>query len=442
MADTPRSITVSTKRRWIAQMARAAPQMVFNNLSHFIDKDWMLEAYRDTRKNGAVGVDGITAKEYAANLESNLQTLINRAKSGTYYAPPVRRVHIPKGSGKETRPIGIPSFEDKVLQRAVTMILEAIYEEDFYDCSFGFRRGLSAHNALDMLWKKGMKMGGGWTLEIDIRKFFDTLDHTRLRTFLQKRVQDGVLLQLIGKWLNAGVMEDGRVSYPDAGSPQGGVISPILANVYLHEVLDTWFEETVKPRLKGQVFLIRYADDAVMVFSEESDARRVLDVLPKRFEKYGLALHPEKTRLVPFQQPRENTRTGDKINPPPGVFDLLGFTHFWGKSRKGTWVMKRKTAKSRFARALGKLTDWCRSNRHMPVQEQWKALSAKLRGHYGYYGITGNGPMLGNFLYAVRRGWQKWLSRRSGHGQHNWDKFEVLYQRYALPTPKIRPRPL
>ena len=282
---------------------------------------------------------------------------------------------------------------------------------------------------------------GGWVLEIDIRKFFDTLDHTHLRTILRQRVQDGVLLQLIGKWLNAGAMETGNVTYPETGSPQGGVISPILANVYLHEVLDTWFESTVKPRLKGQAFLIRYADDAVMVFSDENDARKVMDVLPKRFEKYGLSLHPEKTRLIPFQQPNENSRKEDN-NPPPGVFDLLGFTHLWGKSQKGNWVVKRKTAKSRFARALRAIVDWCRYNRHLPVREQQQTLSVKLNGHYGYYGIIGNAHALGNFLYEVRRGWMKWLSRRSAHRALNWDKFGGLYERIPLPRPRTRSRRL
>ena len=246
-------------------------------------------------------MDGQTAADYAANLEGNLRSLLDRAKSGRYQAPPVRRVHIPKGTGPETRPIGIPTFEDKVLQRAVVMVLEAVYEQDFLDCSYGFRPGRSAHQALDALWHRLMEMRGGWVLEIDIRKFFDTLDHRHLHAILRRRVRDGVLLRLIGKWLNAGVLEDGSVTHPEAGSPQGGVISPVLANIYLHEVLDKWFEQTVKPRLKGRAFLIRYADDAVLVFEREGDARRVLDVLPKRFGKYGLTLHPEKTRLVPFR---------------------------------------------------------------------------------------------------------------------------------------------
>jgi RNA-directed DNA polymerase len=261
MPGTPSPDPISTRQQRIALLARQSPQAALTTLAHHIDIDWLNEAYRRTRKDGAVGVDGQTAEDYAVDLEANLRSLLDRAKSGRYQAPPVRRVHIPKGTGSETRPIGIPTFEDKVLQRAVTMVLEAIYEQDFLDCSYGFRPGRSAHQALDALWHRLMEVKGGCVLEIDIRKFFDTLDHRHLQAILRQRVRDGVLLRLIGKWLNAGVLEEGCVTHLEAGSPQGGVISPALANAYLHEVLDTWFEQTVKPRLKGRASLIRYADD-------------------------------------------------------------------------------------------------------------------------------------------------------------------------------------
>jgi RNA-directed DNA polymerase len=226
MAETPNSTTVSTRQRRIAELAKQGPQMAFTSLNHHIDLEWLREAHRRTRKDGAVGVDGQTARDYEANLEDNLQSLLNRAKSGTYRAPAVRRVHIPKGTGQDTRPIGIPTFEDKVLQRAVVMVLEPIYEQDFYDCSYGFRPGRSAHQALQSLWAQAMQSGGGWILEVDIRKFFDTLDHAVLRELVQRRVRDGVLLRLIGKWLNAGVLERGQITYPQKGSPQGGVFTP------------------------------------------------------------------------------------------------------------------------------------------------------------------------------------------------------------------------
>src|ERR1700691_4045022 len=322
MTRTPGFATISPKVQQVAQAAREAPTMAFTTLAHHIDLDWLKEAYRRTRKDGAMGVDGQSAKQYAANLEDNLRSLLERAKSGTYQAPPVRRVHIPKSDG-QTRPIGIPTFEDKVLQRAVAMVLEPIYEQDFLDCSYGFRLGRSAHDALRHLWEQTMEMHGGWVLEIDIRKFFDTLDHAHLREILRRRVLDGVLLRLIGKWLNAGVLEDGGITYPDAGSPQGGVVSPIIANIYLHEVLDVWFDREVKPRLSGGAALVRYADDAVLFFANEQDARKVMAVLPKRFEKYGLTLHPEKTRLVEFRRPDKRGPPDRGPPPPPGAFHLL-----------------------------------------------------------------------------------------------------------------------
>jgi RNA-directed DNA polymerase len=433
MPGTPSPDSISTRRQRIAELAKQSPQAALTTLAHHIDIDWLLEAYRRTRKDGAVGVDGQTATGYAADLEGNLRSLLDRAKSGRYQAPPVRRVHIPKGTGSETRPIGIPTFEDKLLQRAVTMVLEAVYEQDFLDCSYGFRPGRSAHQALDALWRQLMKGGGGWVLEIDIRKFFDALDHRHLRAILSRRVRDGVLLRLIGKWLKAGVMEDGRVSHPESGSPQGGVISPVLANAYLHEVLDTWFEQTVIPRLKGRASLIRYADDAVLVFEREGDARRVMDVLPKRFGKFGLTLHPEKTRLVPFQRPRQGASREDR----PGTFDFLGFTHYWGRTLKGGWAVKRKTAKDRFNRSLKSMVRWCREHRHLPIKQQWVALTSKLRGHYAYYAIIGNMARVGSFLYHVRRAWQKWLSRRSNKARIPWERFDELERRYALPPARL-----
>jgi RNA-directed DNA polymerase len=442
MPGTPSPDPISTRRQRIAELARQSPQVAFTTLAHHIDIDWLKEAYRRTRKDGAVGVDGQTAEAYAVDLEANLRSLLGRAKSGRYQAPPVRRVHIPKGTGSETRPIGIPTFEDKILQRAVAMILEAVYEQDFLDCSYGFRPGRSAHQALNALRQRLMEVRGGCVIEIDIRKFFDTMSHRHLHAILRRRVRDGVLLRLIGKWLNAGVLEEGSVTHPDSGSPQGGVISPILSNAYLHEVLDTWFEQTVKPRLKGRAHLIRYADDAVLVFEREGDARRVLDVLPKRFGKYGLTLHPEKTRMVPFQGLPSGTLPGSR-EERPGTFDFLGFTHYWGRTLKGNWTVKRKTAKARFRRSLKVIAEWCRVHRHRPLPEQWAALTAKLRGHYAYYGITGNSRCLGSFRHHAGRAWQKWLSRRSGRARIPWERFGALERRYPLPPARLpRPRPV
>jgi RNA-directed DNA polymerase len=435
MAGAQKPVYVSALQERIAEIAGERPELGFTSLAHLIDIDWLYEAHHQTRKDGAAGVDGQTGKDYEANLQAHLQSLLDRAKSGTYVAPPVRRVHIPKaGSDTETRALGIPTFEDKVLQRAVTMVLETIYEQDFLDCSYGFRPRRSAHQALEALWHQTMKIGGGWIVEVDIRKFFDTIPHGHLGEFLKRRVRDGVLLRLIDKWLKAGVLEEGCVTHSATGSPQGGVVSPILSNVFLHSVLDEWFVREVQPRLKGQSFLIRYADDLVMGFSCEEDARRVMDVLPKRFEKYGLTLHPEKTRLVPFERPTDRPqRPGTPARTPAGTFDLLGFTHYWGRSRWGHWVVKRKTSKSRFSRGLTALAQWLRKERHNALADQHQTLSQKLRGHFAYYGITGNADALKRFRRGAIGLWRKWLSRRNRDGPMSWARMYRLLERYPLP---------
>jgi RNA-directed DNA polymerase len=437
MAGTQHPQTVSTKLERIADLAKRKPGVALLTLAHHIDIEWLEEARRRIRKDGAVGVDGRTSAEYAENLEKNLRSLLDRAKSGDHYrAPPVRRVHIPKGDGSKTRPIGIPTFEDKILQKAVAMVLEAVYEQDFLPCSYGFRPRRGAHDALEALWKEMMSMGGGWVLEGDIEKFFDSVDHTKLREVLSQRVRDGVLIRLIGKWLNAGVMEDGEVRHPETGTPQGGVISPLLANVFLHEALDVWWERDVRTRLRGRAALIRYADDFVLVFETEEDARRVAEVLPKRFEKYGLRLHPEKTRLVRFEKPTSPPPPGGEGGAPTS-FDLLGFTHFWGKSLKGDWVVKRKTAKDRFSRTLRRIATWCRLNRHLPIREQHSALVRKLRGHDAYFGITGNAASLGLLRHWVQRIWQKWLNRRSWKAKMTWTRMNRLLGIFPLPSPRV-----
>jgi RNA-directed DNA polymerase len=427
------STNVSTKQKRIAELAKQSPQMAFTSLAYLVDIDWLKEAYRRTRKEGAVGVDGVTAVDYEQDLEGNLQRLLDRAKSGTYCAPPVRRVHIPKGgSSTETRPIGIPTLEDKVLQRAIVMLLEPIYEQSFSDSSYGFRPGRSAHQALASIWDQTMDNRGGWILDVDVRKFFDNLDHGHLRTFLQHRVRDGVLLRLIGKWLKAGVMEDGSVSYPDAGSPQGGVVSPILSNVFLHYVLDMWFEKEVRPRLRKRAFLVRFADDFVVGFRDLRDAQRMMEVLPKRFGKYGLTIHPDKTRLVPFRIPSSTATDRDRSDDRPGTFDFLGFTHFWARSRRGKWIVKRKTASNRFSRAVRSIDAWCRQNRHQPVSQQQRKLNQKIRGHCAYYGITGNGSALARFYCNVTKSWWKWLNRRNRQRELTWEVFACLLKRYPL----------
>jgi len=436
--------SVLTVQQRIAELAQRSPDFAFFSLAHHIDLYWLEMAYHRTRKDGCAGIDDVTGKQYAENLQENLQNLLDRLKSGTYKAPPVKRKHIPKGTSGETRPIGVPTFEDKIVQRAVVMLLEPIYEHDFYDGSFGFRPKRSAHQALAAVWDATMEVAGGWVLEVDIRKFFDTLDHKHLQELVSRRVRDGVLRRLIGKWLNAGVMEEGELTFSETGSPQGGVISPLLANIYLHYVLDEWFEKQVKLVMRGKYRLIRFADDFVIIFQLKYDADRVMNVISKRFEKYGLTVHPEKSKMVDFRAPYHHERRfQEKSNDnrhrggKPETFDLLGFTHYWGRTQKGKWAVKRKTMKSRIVRSVQKIDQWCRKNRHKPIQEQWKKLCEKVRGHYGYYGITGNLQSLGRFLTQVRRSWRRWLDRRGSKNRMKWEKFQILFERYPLPSPKI-----
>ena len=423
---------ISTRLQRVAELSRKAPSMVLSTLAHHIDIEFLREAYKRTRKNGAPGVDGQTGADYAQELDANLLNLLNRFKSGTYKAPPVRRVYIPKGDGTDQqRALGLPTFEDKVLQRAVTMVLEALYEQSFYDFSYAYRPGRSQHKALQNLWQNLMEMGGGWLIEVDIADCFGSLMHSQLRNILDKRVRDGVIRKAIDKWLSAGVMEDGEITYPEDGCPQGGGVSPILSNVYLHEVMYTWFDNEVKPRMQGRAQAMRWADDIILSFSKETDARRVLEVLPKRFAKYGLTLHPTKTRLTKFRRPKRTDKT------EPGVFDFLGFTHYWGKSQKGKWVVKRKTASKRLQRSLRAVTQWCREHRHETLRDQHQTLRRKLQGHYQYYGISGNFRCLASYLNLVEDIWFKWLKRRSQKKTLTWDKFRRILEVRPLPRPHI-----
>ena len=421
--------TVSTKMQQIAQNAERMPQVSFTSLSYHLDLKWMYEAYKETRKDGAVGVDGQTAEEFQEDLKGNLESLLELAKSGKYKAPPVRRAYIPKpGSKDERRPLGIPTFCDKVLQKAVTWLIEPIYETEFYDCSYAFRPNQSQHKALKSLWKGLMDMNGGWIIDLDIRKYFDSIRWSYLCDILKLRVRDGVLIRLIGKWMNAGIMEDGELAFHKKGVPQGAVISPLLSNVFLHEVMDKWFHEVVLPRLHGKAFEVRFADDVMLCFENKADALRVMEVLPKRLAKYGLELHPEKTKLVNFIKPQGND--GDyKRGNRPDTFTFLSFTHIWRRSRKGYPVIARKTNYARLTLALEVMNKWCRKNRHMKLSEQHATLCRKLVGHY---------VSINNYRHHVIHIWRKWLGRRSWQGKFTWQRMQDrVLNNYPLPKPRI-----
>jgi group II intron reverse transcriptase/maturase len=405
--------------------------MVFTTLAHLMDEDFLTEAFHQLRKDAAAGIDKVTATEYGVNLGERIKDLHRRMVLGEYRAQPARRVWIPKGDGGQ-RPLAILVLEDKIVQRAVTMILEAIYEPHFCDFSCGFRRHFSAHTAIIELRQQCLKLGINWIIDADIRKFFDTISWEQLRTVLQKRMNDGAILRLIGMWLHVGVLEEGQVVNQELGTPQGAPISPVLANIFLHEVLDEWFQTAVRPRMKRNCFLVRYADDFVMGFSVKGEAERVFKVLPKRFERYGLSIHPEKSRLVQFSRPYWKRGKG------PGSFAFLGFTHYWAKTLRGGWTIKRKTQSKRLSRFMSGIGEWCKGHRHEPLTQQHRTLSSKLRGHYQYYGVRGNFKMLEVVYEHTRVVWQKWLRRRNSTNRMSWERFtEGVERTLGLPLPQI-----
>jgi RNA-directed DNA polymerase len=424
-----RSPTVSTQLQEIAQQARQKPEMVFTTLAHLMDVEFLREAHRRINKKGAPGLNKVTAADYGEHLEENLADLHQRLRSGRYRAPLIKRVWIDKENGKK-RPLGIPEFEDKIVQRAVEMLLSAIYEEEFYGFSHGFRKGRSQHKALHELREQCRQLNINWILVADITGLFDNIDHQKLLGFIRRRVNDGAILRLIGKWLNAGVMEEDRLEYPDQGTPQGGVISPLLSNIFLHYVLDEWMDKEVKPRMKGKCFIIRWADDFIIGFQLETDANRAKEVLPRRFNRFGLELHPDKTSLIRFGRPPMNAKGQQKS----GTFDFLGFTYYWGRSRIGYPVIKKKTARKRLNRYLKMTWNWCKENRHEPIRDQYQILCAKLRGYYQYFGVRSNYKAIEAAYEYTEKAWRYWLSRRSHKGKV---LYETLQETFPLPKPRI-----
>jgi group II intron reverse transcriptase/maturase len=429
MGATLRSQTVSTQLEQIAEQAVDYPEMVFTTLAHKIDVNFLREAYHGIRKNAAPGFDNMTAKEYALDLEENLVNLHERLRKGRYIAPPVERVWIEKENGKD-RPIGKPTFEDKIVQKSVEMLMSAIYDQAFYDFSHGFRKGHSQHQAIHEVHEQCRGLNIKCIVSADITGLFDNIDHSILRNIIQKKVNDGGILRLIGKWLNAGVVEEERITYPDKGTPQGGVISPLLSNIFLHYVLDEWFVKEVKPRMKGRCFISRWADDFIIGFECETDAQRVISVLPKRFKRVGLTLHPDKTRMISFGKPHSLK----EVNKGNRTFDYLGFTFYWSKSRQGYWVIKKKTARKRLNRFMQMLWSWCKENRHKPIRAQHDMLRIKLRGFYQYFGVRSNYKSLEVVYEYAEKAWRHWLSRRSHTGNVMFDE---LRKGFPLPLPII-----
>ena len=415
------------------ERARRDPHERQFALAYLIDVDALKRAYGRIRKNAAVGVDGVTKQQYGQNLEENLTDLHGRLRAMTYRHQSIRRIHIPKDKGRK-RPIGISCLEDKIVQGALTEILGAIYEQDFLDSSFGFRPKRSAHDALRALYRTARQGGANVIFEADVKSFFDTVHRRTMVEMLEERIADKSFMRLVGKCLHVGVLDGQVFTRPDEGTVQGSIISPMLGNIYLHNVLDKWFEQQVKPRLTGNATLIRYCDDFIICFERMDDAKRVKGVLNKRFEKYHLSLHPDKTRLINFRRPPLDQKGGKG----PGNFDFLGFTVYWRRNYKGPgWHVAARTRKARLGRAIQSAYDFCRRHRHKSVALQHKALVSRIRGHFGYFGVNDNQKSLDELVYWASKAWHKWLNRRSQRARLNWGRFKDMRKDYPLPRPKV-----
>ena len=423
---------MQTSLRGIAKKAQEQKRHRFGNLYEMLNEEFLLDSWRHIRKDAAYGVDQVSVEEYEENLEENVRQLVERLKRKSYRAKLVRRQYIPKGEGK-FRPLGIPATEDKLLQVAVKRILEAIYEQDFLRCSYGYRPNVSALHAVDKLTVKLQFGQYNFIVEADIKGYFDNIDHERLVEMLEERIDDRALIRLIKRWLKAGILDtDGKVIHPITGTPQGGIISPILANVYLHYVLDLWFHQVVKKHCKGEACLIRYADDFVCAFQYQDDAERFYRVLGERLGKFGLEVAVEKTRVIPFHR-----------DPPSGKsrFDFLGFEFYWGKDRGGRPHLKRRTSRKKLKASLNRFAAWCRENRNLRLMTLFKLLNAKLRGYFNYYGVVGNYASLNQFFWQAMRILFKWLNRRSQRRSFNWKGFQELLKHFRVEQPRIAGRP-
>lgn len=419
--------TGETQFGWIAQKARENPEEVFTSLAHYLTEEHLLKSFRRLRKGASSGLDKVSWYDYEQGLRERISDLHHRLRTQKYRAPDIRRVWIDKGGGK-TRALGISSIEDKIVQRAVTDILSQIWEQDFYGYSYGFRPKRSAHQALSYLRNQCMHRKIKWVLDADIQGCFDNFDHSIIRELLSQRLNDKSIMRLINQWLKVGIVDGESMHYNRSGTPQGNIISPLLCNIYLHYVLDKWMSETIKPLLRGEIFIVRYADDFVIGFEHEEDARRVMQTLPKRMGKYGLTIHPEKSHLSKF--------VPDGKGKAP-TLDYLGFTHYWTKSQKGNNLIKRRTKKKGLHKAIKKIQDSCKYNRHERLKEQHRVLSSKLRGLYQYYGIRGNYFSLKTIYLRAIHAWMYWLNKRSQHNSYTWKGYQALLKHFVLPKPRI-----
>lgn len=424
-----------TKLALISRRAREDCKLQFTSLAHLLNVEFLRGCYRSLGREKAVGIDGTSWQEYGERLDENLEDLVQRLKAKKYKPLPARRVYIPKNT-RERRPLGLPAIEDKIVQKGIARILESIYEADFMDFSYGFRPNRSCHHALKALNDTIMFKPVSYVIEADIKGFFDNVSHDWMMKFLEVRIRDSSLLLLIRRFLKAGYVESGKLVRAEEGTPQGGNLSPMLANIFLHYVLDLWFVKRIKPKVNGQCFLVRYADDFIIMVQNKQSARAIEIELHNRFAKFGLILHPQKTRTISFgRYERQNARGRGRR---PNTFDFLGFTHYCGNSRKGRFLVGRRTSRKKFVKACKSMNIWLRQIRSvMSIREIWKILTLKLRGHYNYYGVSGNSRMISKFLYVTIRLLMRWLNHRSQRKSFNWEQLNEYLWHYPLPRPKI-----
>jgi RNA-directed DNA polymerase len=419
----------------LSERARRDPQCQFISLAHLLDERFLARCYYRLGKDRASGMDGVTWEEYGKHLEENLRDLVARMKAKRYRPQPAKRVYIPKDEHSQ-RPLGLPALEDKIVQAGIATILEAIYEADFLDCSYGFRPGRGCHQAINAVDKTIMTKPVSHVIDADIKAFFDSVSHEWLLKFLRVRIKDSSLLLLIERFLKAGYVEAGQIVATEQGTPQGGNLSPMLSNVFLHYVLDLWFEKRLKRQVRGMCFLVRYADDFVCMVQYQDDAQYIVQALSERFAQFDLVLHPEKTRIISFgRYERQNAQQQQRR---ANTFDFLGFTHYCDRSRKGKFIVGRQTSRKKFRKKCQELNDWLQRMRNArSVKEWWPLLKAKLTGHYQYYGISGNMRLISRFYHLTVRLALKWLNRRSQRKSFYWATFQNYLEHYPLPKPRI-----
>lgn len=428
---------METKLTRISELAKAKPDMVFTSLAHHLNEKHLKQCHHELPAGKATGVHGVTKEDYASNLDENIKDLVGRLKRKAYRPTPVRRTYIDKPGSKKKRPLGIPDHEDKIVQRGLSKILNAIYENDFLDSSFGFRPNRNCHDALKVLNVYIEKRYTNHIVDADIKGFFDNVDHEWMMKFLKHRINDPSLLRMIARFLKGGYMEEGKYLKTDKGTPQGGIISPILANVYLHYVLDLWFEKVVKRQCRGEAYIVRYADDFVCCFQYKSDAENFYNALIKRLKKFNLEIEEDKTKVIPFGRFAEQD-SKRKGNGKPATFDFLGFTHYCGKSRDERFRVKRKTSRKKTTAKLKSHKQWLQENRTRDIKDIMNRITRSLKGYYNYYCITDNTTEVENFVDDVKRLLFKWMNRRSQRKSFSWDKFNLFLKKYPIPRPTVR----